>query len=583
MNKLISAAQSVLLLLLLSPFLCAQSPVTSDVAASIDTRQEKLEKDALDLLEDLIAEAQTLTLAENRAFIQANAAEMLWSRDPKRAQDLFDEARSNLIAAVQSDSSDDSQNLLTNHTLSFLRREMLHVASARDPQLALDFLRSTRSLFVKTESDKLPTEEVELEQSLSRQIALKDSKQALALAIKSLENGFSYELVNLLTKLGEQDKEAATKLTAAILSKLRRHDLIADAQAGQVVIHLLRTSISSFARTAQTGDDASAANRRPELLEASAVRELMDIVLTQALNAQFNTYAPNSREYEGAKTLVWSLNMVRSEVEKYAPARIAALRTKVKELNRTLDPANKLSSEYFALLQDGEMDAAMEIAAKAPAELRDMFYHGAAGTFFEKGDPERALEMINRISNQDLRDRTLAHINRQKMAETARRGKLDQANEWLGHIARKDERVTALVELAGILAKGKDKKSALRFLSEARSLAGIEPDTVADIRNQLEVAHGYSSLDPATSFEIIESLAKLFNKMFDAAVVLDRFDRRALTKREEFILSQRYLFMNGAYSRLLNELSALAGANFKRVRQSTNSHAPRRESWHDWR
>src|ERR671933_29331 len=61
--------------------------------------QKELEKKALQLLDDTLQSAQALKLVENRAVIRAQAADLLWKRDEKRARSLFRDAVAELVAA----------------------------------------------------------------------------------------------------------------------------------------------------------------------------------------------------------------------------------------------------------------------------------------------------------------------------------------------------------------------------------------------------------------------------------------------------------------------------------------------------
>src|SRR6266498_1056824 len=54
--------------------------------------QKALEDKALKLLESTLADAQMLKLVENRALFQSAAADLLWTRDEKRARSLFQDA-----------------------------------------------------------------------------------------------------------------------------------------------------------------------------------------------------------------------------------------------------------------------------------------------------------------------------------------------------------------------------------------------------------------------------------------------------------------------------------------------------------
>src|SRR5438045_1422335 len=80
--------------LLLPTTLFAQGSPTTDKPKPGQSSEEKaaLEKQGMDLDEELVAETHGLRLPENRAHIQATIAELLWSRDEKRARALFADA-----------------------------------------------------------------------------------------------------------------------------------------------------------------------------------------------------------------------------------------------------------------------------------------------------------------------------------------------------------------------------------------------------------------------------------------------------------------------------------------------------------
>ncbi|MCA1556282.1 MAG: hypothetical protein LC747_06285, partial [Acidobacteria bacterium] len=82
----------------------AQSPTKlAEPKEEKEKAQKELERKALALLNDTIESAQErLKLAENRALIQAQAAELLWTRDEKRARALFRDAMTGVGEALQS-------------------------------------------------------------------------------------------------------------------------------------------------------------------------------------------------------------------------------------------------------------------------------------------------------------------------------------------------------------------------------------------------------------------------------------------------------------------------------------------------
>src|SRR5262249_34154933 len=62
---------------------------------------KELENKALALIDDIVAEAASLRLAENRAYILTGAADLLWTRDEDRARALIREAMDEVVAQMR--------------------------------------------------------------------------------------------------------------------------------------------------------------------------------------------------------------------------------------------------------------------------------------------------------------------------------------------------------------------------------------------------------------------------------------------------------------------------------------------------
>src|SRR5713226_6542568 len=91
------------LILIVAAITCAQdaTPQSATAQASPDPQQQaeekaKLERKATVLLEQVIAEAQSLKIPANRIRVQIAAGDMLWDRNATRARGLFVEAGAGL-------------------------------------------------------------------------------------------------------------------------------------------------------------------------------------------------------------------------------------------------------------------------------------------------------------------------------------------------------------------------------------------------------------------------------------------------------------------------------------------------------
>src|SRR5258707_7282975 len=69
---------------------CAQEqPAQQPTAEELEKQKAEREKNAYRLLDQVIDEAQSLRLTENRVRVQISAADMLWDQNQGRARSLF--------------------------------------------------------------------------------------------------------------------------------------------------------------------------------------------------------------------------------------------------------------------------------------------------------------------------------------------------------------------------------------------------------------------------------------------------------------------------------------------------------------
>jgi len=152
---------SLLLLFALTLFVSssglAQDEEKEKAQKQTEKRQE-LERQTLAMLDEVATQAMSLKLPENRSFVLAGAADLLWKHDEKRARNLFWDALNNLIAAnaptadelkdpagkdtTAKDSAvkhPPSEKVLSRYYLMFsARQEFLRKVAQHDPQLAMD-------------------------------------------------------------------------------------------------------------------------------------------------------------------------------------------------------------------------------------------------------------------------------------------------------------------------------------------------------------------------------------------------------------------------------------------------------------
>jgi hypothetical protein len=542
----------------------AQTAVpTKDSKEEQEKFQKALEGKALKLLDATLADAQMLKLVENQALFQSAAADLLWTRDEKRARSLFQDAVNSLTLALNSREPDRGRDN-TYWILAQSRFQTIQTIAGRDAQFALDLLRSSRPV-VPEGSDLsygLPDQELMLEQSIAAQASEKDPKLALKMAQESLKKGISLNLLGLLQRLQQKDSEAATHLAVDIVKKIRSEDLTTNQEAALTASELLR-SILQPARNdldAPTPGQGSA-KVKSLVLDDETVRDLAETVVNVALSA--SRYNPHG---------LIQVQSLLPELEKRLPGRTQQLRQRLAEITQTIDPRMKTWMQYEPLLRNGSTDAILTAAADAPPQMRNSLYMMAAGQLMQAGDVDRARQITKDNLSGAERDQMLARIDQLAIANAIKRNKIDDAKEIILRLSSREARAGAFAELAAaiMMAQG-DRKLALELLDEARKLINSPPANQKQIDALMLVAGAYALVEPARAFELITPLIVQANEMIAAAALLDKFGSgQGLFRRGEMLLQQSFSAAQGPYVQHLRKLTSLARADFERTKTAVD-------------
>ncbi|HEU4597200.1 MAG TPA: hypothetical protein VFS10_18865 [Pyrinomonadaceae bacterium] len=523
-----------------------------------------LEGKALELLRETVAAARGLKLAENRARVLAHASGLLWTHDERAARALFKEATEALVAFAAAP-GDRPPNEGT-YTLSQLRQEMLSLVVNRDAQLAIEFVRATRQPSPGGDQNRRgggggrPHDpELALEISLTTQLAAQDPKTALRLAEESLDRGLSSGLGRVLHLLAAKDPEGASRLAGLVIKKLNPEDLVGDYEATSVATHLLNSARPVAPRPA--GDSGF---HTVELgfikIDERARRQLIETVIAAALS---------ERAARTGYHLYHALQPILPEVEKYFPARLPALRRQSAEFERNLDPHSRMQREYREVFEQGTVEAIVEAASKAPAEMRDQLYMQAFWRTASEGDGERARQIAEHVSDPQQRAQLLQDLARQLPWRAFERGNYEEARQLIMRLPVTDERLPLLLQLVGgVLAKG-DKDGARALLEEAAGLLGGGEGRAQNhpqFNAQLEIARLYAQLDEGRAFQLVELSAQQLNELIAAAAVLEGFYQDAFKDGE--LKQQGGHVWSDLITRCSTALAQLAPNDFERARST---------------
>ncbi|MEP6569000.1 MAG: hypothetical protein ABJC10_04430 [Acidobacteriota bacterium] len=563
------------LLLILLAFFCVTAQVSDQEKQENEAaRKQQVERKTYALVEEIAGGALSLKLPENRSYILAAAADLLWEHDEPRARNLFWDALNtlNLInSATAGDSSlpvtknakpsakEQEQALSEYIALFSLRQELLQRVAGRDPQLALDMLRSSRQAPVEPPAEwirggfSLPDDR-QLEQQIAAVAASRNPEKALQLARESLGKGFSYQLFDLLFKLNQKDAQLATKFAGDIVDKLRSSSISTNLQASQIAVSLL--TFSRAPAEAQAARESTPALRQLKLAEEQR-RELVEIITNAALTESANG------------NLLFDLNAIMPEIKEFAPERITLLQKKLAAFNQTLNKEQKASQEYNTLQGNGTPEEMLKSASTAPDNDREWLRQQAISKAVMDRRADSLREFVNTEIDESQRKSLIDAIDAEEISLAAYKGDAEALQKVLPKIRRREERARAMAAIAVSLEKKGHHDDALSLLDEAQTLVKLDLNSETQTNALLALAGAYALVEPAKAFGIIERVVDRANEELMKALLLDKIVRSGMVKKGEIRMAHAGP-IDFAIFKYGKSVAALANADFDRTRAAAD-------------
>src|SRR5262245_36159522 len=388
---------SFLAALLICPPALAQTPAPPRAQKEEKSQKEdkELEKKALALLDEVVGEAMSLRLVENRIYALTTAADLFWKPNEDRARALLAEAVNQFMAierpspAAQPGADPGGLRDLQSMGIRMeLRTQLLQILAARDSRMALDFLRASRL----PEAGKLfggkgasPDFERDFEMQLAIRIAENDPRSALQIAEESLKQGVSHQVYEIWANLLNKDPKAAAKLSGEITSAIKSSDALKDYQSIYVVTSMLN-QLRAQLRPSRPNDKEAP---QPPQEAREMFRDLLDLMVSTSLKvteAQLLDFQEQGR----ARDLLTQVQMFLPDIEKHLPSRAPAVRSKLAQFDKAFVRQQPPPQDIFADVENKSPDELIAMAAKSQDEFKDMLYQQAAMKLIERGDTARA-------------------------------------------------------------------------------------------------------------------------------------------------------------------------------------------------
>jgi len=529
--------------------------------------QEVLKARGLALLAETAETLAQIRLPQTRARAQLQTAQLLWPSNEKLAAKLAADAIEGVKAYIASAETSDADFYQTYAQAMQLRQEVVMVLSAHDPELALNFLRATRTVANPNARGNQWDQELQLELSLASQIAAADPKVAMRVAEDTLKRGYSSMIVEIIARLRMTDPELAAQLAKDVAAKLVNEDLIKSQEASNLAVNLLRVSHSVLGRNQRSSE--AAPQQKPELplLSEQEYKDLFEKVLGSALAYKMQPGSQYSTEWNAAQSMLSGLYAMKEEIKLYAPERAAMTEKRITELNNTSDPRNAVWQRNQELINSASVDAALEEAAKAPSEIREQLYQMIAQKAASTGDLARARQIVkDGILNPQQQLQALSNIEQQVIQIDAAQGRIEAALRGVANLRTSRERAMMLMQIANQIGNGQKRAQALNLLEQARSILGTSPrvENQEQMGAMLEIARAFSRYDSKRAFEIVEPLLDQFNELSEAALVMNGFGLE--TYQDGELQMQNGNSVSNVANQLVQALSTLTTANFDRAK-----------------
>jgi hypothetical protein len=517
--------------LLICPPALAQTPTPpqSQKESKSQNEDKELEKKALALLDEVVGEAMSLKLVENRIYALTTAADLFWQHNQDRARALLAEAVNQFMAIgppqPQTQSQAETDGLRALQAMGArmeLRTQLLQTLAAKDSRMALDFLRASRfpdmgKLFGGKGSSY--DFERDFEMQLAARIAENDPTMALQIAEESLKQGLNHQVFEIWANLLNKDPKAAAKLSSDITSAIKSADISKDYQAIYIVTSML-TQLRSQIRPSR----ANAKDPQPPEEAREMFRDLLDLMVATALKVT-TAQLLDVQEQGRARDLLTQVQMFLPEIEKHLPSRAPAVRAKLAQFDKAFYRPSA-PQEIFEDMESKSPDELIAMAAKSQEEVRGMLYSQAVMKLIEQGDTTRARQVVkNSLPDDGSREPLFAAIERKETEQAIRESKLEDARKNLSRLASNEERALALIELAVKAEAEKDQKSQRELLKEANELLGDQMETRSQVEAQLVLAAAFLNADHDRGFEILRSAIDRLNIILNAVATITKFDQ----------------------------------------------------------
>lgn len=529
---------------------------------------EVVKANGLALLNDIDGILGEIRSPQTRIRAQLQVAQFLWPADEKRASKYLNDAANGVKEFLMVDPG--SNEYVRNYGVMMqLRAEIITVLTSRDPEAALEFLRSSRMPLNPYSNDREQThQEMALELHVAAEVAARDPKRALQIARDNLKKGLSPNLNETIMMLRQKSPEVATEFANEVVAKILEDKLLKPGFGAFLAASLMRGCRSMPAEPQKPGLNEPS---EPRLLGFETCRELLQRSYQEALSYKPPPPQNYSPERDAASQLMHGLRSLGPDLDAVIDGGSAAVAKKFDELDSTPTMQVAFQEAQTKINETGATDGALELIEKVPDEMKESLYSQLASNLAMRGEGARARQIINeKFSNGYQRRQALANVDLQETYQFVAQGRIEDALRTISGLRTARERANLLGQIARQIGPGQKRAAAINFLEQARAMLApaIQAPDQEQMNALLELARAFARYDSKRAFEIAEPLVEQANEICMAARTLDGFGL-------EFYQNDELDMENGnsvstVVMQISSALGTLAITNFERAKSTAD-------------
>lgn len=507
--------------------------------------------EAIRLVQNTAAEAPSWDDKKTAVRVLADSADLLWEETPGQGTKWLANAWELIDQVPPSPRNEKLKAFFTHSDQTFLRTAILSVARKHDSQLAEKFLKqlSQNELTEKKERGAFDDRTARSEQLLNLAQQSVDSNPDLActLAERSLADGLSYGLQNVLTSLRTKNVELANRLFDFALARFSSAP--SDPSEAEVLAGYLFQSGFTFS-TNSAGQTILVVNPAQQNLPAVASSEpqrarnfltaLYDVMLSRPVVLE------SAESTQRAQQILTLGSRMAGRYNTFAPEMAPAVQGFLAQLRRQLSPNDEASpfTEANRSATAGKTKKSLsddEIYEKHLSELEDKadnesdpiakkLAYAEAATATNPKDYQRAKRSAEKIDDADLRADVISFVLYRAALFLVDKAETETALEIASQINNVSRRAVVKIAIAQRLLSSKPEKLGPEQLALTQQRAfDLLNDIDRDVKkeepsaNLVKILLGrtaiLTNLDKDQALASLEQAVQVINK-------LDRFDLR---------------------------------------------------------